>query len=62
MWPSVETQCPYCRAVVGLQLETSAEEHRFTHPCPACERVMLVVVNIDEDGVATATTESQAGA
>lgn len=60
MLPSVEVRCPYCAALFELPVDATAEELRFSHPCPACARPMRVVVDIDEDGVATATVESEA--
>lgn len=59
MLSSVEVRCPYCAALFELPLEATAEEQRFSQPCPECHRPMLLVVDFDEDGVATATVESE---
>ncbi len=61
MLPSVEVKCPYCQALFDLDIDAQADEQRFSHPCPECGRPMLVVADVDDDGVATATVESEAG-
>ena len=38
MLPSVEVRCPYCAALFELPVDATAEEQRFSHPCPDCGR------------------------
>ena len=59
MLPSVEVQCPYCGATFELTIDATADEQRFTQDCRACHRPMLLVIDIDEDGTAIATVESE---
>lgn len=54
----VEIRCPYCAHRFPVPADPAAEELRSNVPCPACERVMLVVVDIDEDGAPIVTVES----
>jgi DNA-directed RNA polymerase subunit RPC12/RpoP len=54
----VEIRCPYCAKRFMVPVDPAAEEVRTSVPCPDCERVMLVVVDIDEDGSPIVTVES----
>lgn len=54
----VEIPCPYCAHRFLVPADPAAEELRTNAACPACERVMLLVVDIDEDGAPTITVES----
>lgn len=54
----VEIRCPYCAHRFPFPADKAAEELRSNVPCPGCDRAMLVVVDIDEDGVPIVTVES----
>lgn len=54
----VEIRCPYCAHCFPVSADPAAEELRTNVACPECERTMLVVVDIDEDGAHLVTVES----
>ena len=54
-----DIDCPYCGEPITLALDASAGAQRYIEDCAVCCRPITVVLEIDDDGVASAVGYAQ---
>ncbi len=54
-----DVECPYCGEVISLTLDSSAGSQRYVEDCHVCCRPITVVLDVDADGDARVTAQSQ---
>ena len=54
-----DIDCPYCGDPITLALDASAGAQRYIEDCAVCCRPITVVLEVDDDGVASAVGYAQ---
>ena len=54
-----DIDCPYCGEPITLALDASAGAQRYVEDCVVCCRPITVVLEVDDDGVASAVGYAQ---
>lgn len=54
-----EIGCPYCGQWFGIEIDTSAGNHRMTTDCEVCCRPFLVSVDCEPGEVFSISTEGE---
>ena len=54
-----DIDCPYCGEPITLALDASAGAQRYIEDCAVCCRPITVVLEVDDDGVASVVGYAQ---
>lgn len=54
-----DIECPYCGERITLALDASAGSQRYIEDCAVCCRPITVVLEVDDDGAASAAGYAQ---
>ena len=54
-----DIDCPYCGEPITLAMDASAGAQRYIEDCAVCCRPITVVLEVDDDGVASAVGYAQ---
>ena len=54
-----DIECPYCGEPITLALDASAGSQRYIEDCAVCCRPITVVLEVDDNGAASAAGYAQ---
>lgn len=54
-----DVECPYCGEIISLALDSSAGSQRYIEDCHVCCRPITVALDVDEEGDASVSVQSQ---